>query len=168
MFVQPGGGGEDLRLGNHGIAVAVPIENRYVERGQTIIGGRGTGNGPRREETGQRNRRNIAFRVDPQQMNRKQASLRKANRHDGTVFGNVLGDPVINRARRSERIAVQIIAGRYAIMEPGIGALAEAEFARTGLLQHERCTQRGEIVIWGDVAHHIGKIGLIRAPAMQA
>ena len=24
VFVQPGGGGEDLRLGNYGIAVAVP------------------------------------------------------------------------------------------------------------------------------------------------
>ena len=53
-------------------------------------------------------------------------------------------------------------------MEPRIRALTETEFTGTSLLQYERRAQRREIVIRSHVTHHVGQIGLIGAPTVQA
>ncbi len=44
-------------------------------------------------------------------MNSQQTALRKANRHHGTVIGNVLRHPIVDSHRCGERVTVQILAG---------------------------------------------------------
>ena len=72
-----------------------------------------------------------------QQMDRQQATLGKADRHDGTVFGNVLRHPIVDSHGCGERVAVEVFAGRHAIMEPGVRAWSE----RAGRLQRQRRAQ---------------------------
>ncbi len=70
--------------------------------------------------------------MDAQQLNRQQTTLRKTDRHHSAIFGNIARDPIVNGLGGSISVAIQIFAGRHAIMEPRIRALTETEF--TGVL----------------------------------
>ena len=106
--------------------------------------------------------------MDAQQLNRQQTTLRKTDRHHSAIFGNIARNPIVNGVGGSIGVAIQIFAGRHAIMEPRIRALTETEFTGTSLLQHERRAQRREIVVGRYVTHHVGQISLIGTPAVQA
>ena len=106
--------------------------------------------------------------MDAQQMNRQQTALRETDRHYSAIFGNIARNPIVNGLSGSISVSIQVFAGRHAIMEPRIRALTETEFTGTSLLQHERRAQRREIVIRSHVTHHVGQIGLIGAPTVQA
>ncbi len=118
MFVQPCGGGEDLRFRNHRVALAVSVEHRNVQLRDAVIGGRASRDDARCEEARQRNRSAVTFRMHAQQMNGQQAALRKADWHHGAVGRHVLGHPIVDGHRRGIGVAVQILPGRHAIVEP--------------------------------------------------
>ena len=163
VLVQPRGGREQFRHGNHGIVLAIAEEHRNVEFSHAIVRRRGSRNSAGRKKTGQRNRRRVAFRVHAQQVNRQQTALRKTNRHHGTVVGNVRRNPIVDCFRCGECVTVQILAGIHTIMQPRVRAGCKA----ASRLQRQRRAQRGEIVVWRDVAHHVGQVRLVRPPAVQ-
>ena len=141
MFVQPSGGCKNLRHRNHSIVFAVTVEHGNVQFRNTTVGRCTAGNDSWSKEAGKRNRRGVPFRMNAQQLNRQQTALRKTDRHYSTIFGNIVRNPIVDGLGGGIRVTIQIFAGRHAIMEPRVRALAEAEFTGTGLLQHERRAQ---------------------------